>query len=155
MSRSLLVIVVLVGVPSGLLGCGPLLLPAGNRLPDDAQWETDVAWEQAMTAPHWLGREELLRFVVSNLGHVMGVDRFKYRSEKDLSGGKVIMMVDFDRALPGDGVFTLEYRNLAGTALRVERYAGEEVIELAKRLTEEEIEDARANGVVVMPGPWR
>ena len=118
-------------------GCGPLLLPAGTRLPDDLQWQVEDAWEQAMTPPHALGREDLLRFVVTHLAHVWGVDRFKFRSEKDLSHGRVIMTVDFDRALPGDGDFTLEYQDLTGVTLRLERYAGEEVIEFAKRLTGE------------------
>ena len=131
MLRSMLL---LVGIM--LAGCGPIMFPAGYRLPDEEQWEVDNAWEQAMNPPELLGREDLLTFLISHGSHVLGVDRFSFRSEKDLPRGKAIMTVEFDVATPGDGEFSFEYRNLAGQVLRRETYSGEEVLLTVKALAE-------------------
>jgi hypothetical protein len=125
--------VVVIGIVV-LSGCGPLMVPAGVRIEPAAQAQLDVAWEQAMAFPHKLNREELLEFVVGDMAHVVGVDRFRFRSEKDLSGGTVVMTVEFDRAVPGQGQFTVEYRSRAGEVLRAEHYSGDEVVQRAAEL---------------------
>jgi hypothetical protein len=111
------------------------MLPAGVRLEPAEQGQVDAAWEEAMAFPHKLNREELLDFVVGNMAHAVGVDRFRFRSEKDVAGGVVVMTVEFDQAVPGRGQFVLEYRTRAGELLRAERYTGDEVIERAVEMS--------------------
>jgi hypothetical protein len=102
--------------------CGPLQAPLPVRLDDDSQNKVDQAWEKALAANPPVGNQALLDALLLSHAYQGGVDRLQFRSEKEFSGGLVIMEVEYDRRAPDKDRFDVQVVNKAGKALRVERY---------------------------------
>lgn len=108
-------------------GCGVLSFPMVVRLNAEEQKKVDDAWINMLTPAGRLDRQTLRDALVARQLHEAGVDELRLVSKKRVSGGLVVMEVEFDREHPGFDGFTLTYMNPAGLELRRERFTFEEV----------------------------
>src|SRR5262245_60372520 len=86
----------------GLLAssCGPLPAPLPVRLNGEGQKTMDDAWEKALAANPPLDNQTLLDALLLSQAYQGGVDRLRFQSEKEFSGGVVVMEVEYDRRVP-------------------------------------------------------
>ncbi|HEX8913509.1 MAG TPA: hypothetical protein VF796_14210, partial [Humisphaera sp.] len=117
-------------------GCGPLTVPAVQRLPPDEQATVDASWDNLLAPPDRLDRETLLDVLVYFQLFRAGVDRLTMRSEKSFAGGRAVMTVRFDRADPSADAFAVDVYDRADRLVRSERYASEEVFDRVRALAE-------------------
>jgi hypothetical protein len=104
---------------TALVGCGPMGSgPMPPRLEADEQKKIDQAWENALNPVDHLDRQATLDALVVSQAYQAGVDRLTFRSEKQFSGGVVVMEIHFDRAKPNDDRFEVTVRNQGGKELR-------------------------------------
>src|SRR5947209_14761086 len=123
------------GVPSVCLlvplmaaaGCGPMQQPMPPRLGGDGQKQIDEAWEKALTPVGRLNRQQWLDAFVLTQAYQIGVDRLSFRSEKEFSGGTVVMEIHFDRCKPGEDRFEVTVLDRDGKPVRAERYSRADV----------------------------
>lgn len=119
-------------VPFALLscasvGCGPLTVPGVHRLSPDDQAVFEDMWANMLAPPDRLDRELLLDTVCAYQMFQVGVDRLTMRSEKDVPGGKAVMVVRYDRRDPSADTFAVDLYDRGGTVVRSERYSQAEV----------------------------
>lgn len=111
-----------------LAGCGPVgPTPMPPRLTDDEQKDVNAGWENALQTPDKLDRRAMLDALIVTHAYTVGVDRLAFRSEKDFSGGTVVMEIRFDRTKPADDRFEVRVRDRAGKELRHLVYSRAEV----------------------------
>lgn len=113
----------------GIIGCGPLpyAQPMGNRLNEESQAEVNAGWERALSPVDRLDRQQWLDVMVLTQAFQAGVDRFEFRSEKDIKDGLVVMEVTFDRASPTADQFRIKVYDDQRKLVRQEAYVREEV----------------------------
>ncbi|HEY2783673.1 MAG TPA: hypothetical protein VGJ05_01750 [Fimbriiglobus sp.] len=114
-------------------GCGPMTSPMPVRLSVDEQENINNAWDKALTPIGKLDRQAVLDLMVLRYAFEVGVDKLDFRSEKLFKGGKVVMMIAFDRAKPELDRFDFTVFDEAGKEVRTERYSRDD-IELANRV---------------------
>lgn len=110
-----------------VVGCGPLSQPIPERLDPENQKAVDAAWNRALTPAGQHDRQTWLDVFVTRYAHEVGVDRLSFRSEKDLTNGKAVMEVLYDRTKPDDDRFVVTVYDAAGKVLRAERFTREDV----------------------------
>lgn len=110
-----------------VVGCGPLSRPIPERPDDATQKQIDAAWDAALAPVGKHDRQTWLDVFVTGYAHEFGIDTLTFRSEKRFVGGKVVMEVFYDRAKPAEDRFVVTVYDLAGKAVRQERYGREEV----------------------------
>ena len=120
-----------------VVGCGPVKSgPLPPPLTDDDQRTVDESWERALTPIDRLDREPLLDALIITQGFQLGVDRLHLRSEKDFSGGVVVMEIHITRKRPVDDRFEVSVLNTTGQVLRQFKYSREEVERVTRELSE-------------------
>lgn len=124
--RALMTIVVLLAV-----GChGPLRFsPMVTRPEPETQATIDESWENMLRPADRLERTLLLDVVLVHQFYQYGVDRLHMVSEKEVSGGRVIMEVRYDRERPLLDEFAVTYVDRHGREMRRERFDRDEVEE--------------------------
>lgn len=110
-----------------LSGCGPLQTPLPPRLDDEHQKSIDESWDKALSPVDRFNNQSLLDTLVITQGYQLGVDKLEFRSEKNFSGGVVVMESRFDRQAPERDLFTVTVQDRQGRALRQERYTREQI----------------------------
>lgn len=111
-----------------LVGCGPMSNgPLPPRLEPEQQKSVNDSWEKAVNPPDHLDRQAILDTLILTQAYQLGVDRLSFHSEKDFSGGVVIMEIHFDRTKPKDDRFEVTIQDKAGKKLREIRYNRAEV----------------------------
>jgi hypothetical protein len=115
-----------------LTGCGPLERPMPIRLPDETQKQVDEAWHNALTPINRLDHQQWLDAFVLTYAFQGGVDRLSFRSEKEFSGGLVVMEIHFDVKTPDQDRFEVSVLDHTGKRLRHESYTRAEVEETAR-----------------------
>jgi hypothetical protein len=125
-----------------VVGCGPMGSgPMPPRLEADEQKKIDQAWEDALNPVDHLDRQATLDALVVSQAFQAGVDRLSFHSEKEFSGGVVVMEIHFDRAKPNDDRFEVTVRDQTGKELRHLVYNRSEV-----ETTYRELNDPRYSG---------
>jgi hypothetical protein len=109
-------------LPPLLSGCGPTERPMPARLDEETQKKIDEAWEKALAPVNHLDHQQWLDTFVLTGAFEAGVNRLSFRSEKEFSGGLVVMEVHYDRQKPDDDRFEMSVFDHAGKRLRHERY---------------------------------
>ena len=104
------------------------------RLEADAQKKTDNAWENAVNPPERLERQPLLDALILTQAYQAGVDRLLFHSEKDFSGGTVVMEIHFDRLKPNDDRFEIRILDKTGKTQRELTYNRAEIEKASKEL---------------------
>jgi len=118
-------------------GCGPVTSgPLPTPLRDEEQRSVDESWERALTPVDRLEREPLLDALILTQAYQLGVDRLTLRSEKDYSGGKVIMEIHITRKSPVNDRFDMTVLDKSGQVLRQFSYSREEVERVHRELRE-------------------
>src|SRR5262245_51210113 len=118
-----------------LVGCGPMgSSPLPARLEPDAQKDIDNAWENAVNPPERLERQAILDALIMTRAYQVGVDRLLFRSEKEFSGGTVVMEVHFDRSKPNEDRFEIKILDKTGNTMRVITYNRAEIEKADKEL---------------------
>lgn len=121
----------IIGMVAGGSGCqiGPMK-PMPVRLNTEAQQSVDGWWNNMLTPPGRLERGVLLDTITSyGLFHA-GVDRLDASAEKQVNGGKVVMVIHFDRTRPPEeDRFVVTCFDAAGYQTRVEHYTRQEIDE--------------------------
>src|SRR5947209_8956434 len=115
-------------------GCGPLFLPMTPRLNDADQHMVDRMWVNMLTPVGRVDHQVLLDTIVAGMMYQVGTDRLQMTVQKNLREGKVVMVVDCDRANPAADEFTVTVLDARGRTQRRERYSRQEVEECAKIL---------------------
>jgi hypothetical protein len=111
-----------------LVGCGPMGSgPMPPRLEADAQQSINNAWENAINPPERVERQPLLDALILTQAYQAGVDRLLFHSEKDFSGGTVVMEIHFDRLRPNDDRFEVRILDKTGMTLRELTYNRAEI----------------------------
>src|SRR4051794_19573255 len=87
------------------IACGPLQIPMGQRLDKTDQAAVDAGWQRAIEQNNELGRQGWLDMMVGTYAFERGVDRFHFKSEKEIEDRLVVMEVWFDRAQPDEDAF--------------------------------------------------
>lgn len=105
-----------------IAACGPIIVPMGRQLTPDEQQLVDESWQRALTADDDLGRQGWLDLMVGTLAFEHGVDRFQFKSEKQVDDRLVVMEVRFDRAKPDEDAFEVTVFDGERKILRKERY---------------------------------
>lgn len=150
-----LLLLLLTGFVSG--GCAIMTQPMVARLRPDFQQEVDAAWSRVLIPPNHLTRQQLLDVVVAGELHHLGIDRLALRSEKQNSGGTVVLEVHFDRHRPEHDRFEVFVYDALWTLLRHERYSRAEIESTHKALfmtkIRREDQDERQQFVLEML-PW-
>ena len=127
--------VCLIAFSALVVGCGPIKSgPLPSPLLDDEQRTVDESWERAMTPIDRLEREPLLDALIITEGYQLGVDRLHLRSEKDFSGGVVVMEIHITRKRPVDDRFEVTVLDKNGKILREFMYSREEVERVHREL---------------------
>src|SRR5688500_14532266 len=106
-----------------MTGCGPLAIPAIQRLPPQDQQTVDTAWGNMLSPSDRLDRQTLLDVLTNYQLFHLDIDRLNYQSEKVMSLGRVVMTIRFDRADPSVDVFGFDLYDQKGVLVRSERYA--------------------------------
>lgn len=105
-----------------LAGCGPFHnVPMPPRPDEEMQQQIDASWDKILTPVGQLNSQELLDVMIGTGAYQIGVDRLSFTSEKRFSGGKAVMEVHFDRAVPADDRFEVKIYDLNGQMVRAER----------------------------------
>jgi len=109
-----------------ITGCSAILIsgPMPERLSPEAQATVDSSWNNAFNPPNRIDRTLLLDVLRSYQLYWHGVDRIDARIEKSLAGGRVVMILHYDRRLAeneNDFIVTAYDKN--GTVVRTERYS--------------------------------
>jgi hypothetical protein len=116
-------------------GCGPVTSgPLPSPLLDEQQRSVDESWERALTPVDRLEREPLLDALILTQAYQLGVDRLTLRSEKDFSGGRVIMEINMTRKTPVNDRFDVTVLDKTGHVLRQFSYSREEVERVHREL---------------------
>lgn len=102
--------------------CGPLEIPAVQRLDPEAQAEVDRAWNHMLTPADRLDGALLLDVILACRLHVLGADRVRYRAEKETLAGRVTLELDYDRNDPDSGALVFTLTDRAGHVVRCERW---------------------------------
>jgi hypothetical protein len=116
-------------------GCGPMLMPMTYPLSEQEQKTVDGMWKNMLSPVTRLDRQTLLDAILVNMVFQLGVDRLHMVAEKQVARGKVVMVIDCDRAKPAGDQFALTVVDEQGRTLRQERYTRDEVEASAKALT--------------------
>ena len=126
---------VFAGSVISLIGCGPMdSSPMPPRFEADAQKKIDDTWENAVNPPEKLDRQALLDAVIWTHAYQAGVDRLLFRSEKDFSGGIVVMEIHFDRSKPNDDRFEIKILDKEQKLVRELTYNRAEIEKAHKEL---------------------
>jgi hypothetical protein len=110
-------------------GCNELGLtekPAGRRLAPEEHSALDGVWNERLR-PLDVGRDELLRTIMTYGLYEFGVDKLELTTTKLARGFAVRMEIVFDRVKPEQDEFTVTYQDEQGHPIRTERYSGAEV----------------------------
>ncbi|MCZ6698078.1 MAG: hypothetical protein O7D94_04010 [Planctomycetota bacterium] len=126
------------------VGCGPLTAPMVARLGPEQQAEADAAWQNMFDPPNRLDRTLLLDVLIKYQMYQSGVDRLSLTSEKDVSSGRVVMAVSYDRNKPEFDAFTMSYYGNDGRQIRREVYTREDVERRMEFLCRETLDHIRA-----------
>jgi hypothetical protein len=105
-----------------LAGCGPMQAPLPARLDDESQKSINESWDKALTPVDHLNHQSLLDALLTTGAYQHGVDKLEFRSEKNFSGGVVVMEIHFERAAPERDQFTVTVQDQQGKVLRKEQY---------------------------------
>ena len=108
--------------------------PMPPRLEADSQKEIDEGWEKALAPIDHLDRQTMLDALIVSQAFQAGVDRLSFRSEKNYSGGLVVMEIHFDRAKPADDRFDVIVQDPNGKELRRLTYGRPEIESAARDL---------------------
>lgn len=125
MSRLHILLCGFVGV--ALSGCGPLQAPLPARLDDEQQKAINESWDKALSPVNRFDNQSLLDLLITTSFYQFGVDKLEFRSEKNFSGGVVIMEVYFERTAPQRDLFTVTVQDRQGNVLRQDRYGREQI----------------------------
>jgi hypothetical protein len=129
--------------------CGPLPAPVlPDRLDNEQQKRVDEAWEKALAADPPPDSQALLDALLLSQAYQGGVDRLHFRSEKDFSGGVVVMEVEYDRRAPAKDRFEVRVIDRGRKVLRRERYNREQIDQTGLELWKEHhrLTNAKKNG---------
>lgn len=110
-----------------LAGCGPLAIPAVQRLCPEEQAEVDASWNNMLAPPGRLDRQTLLDTLTCFQLHERGVNTLTMRSEKAFHGGTVVMEIHFDRGEELRDRFEIRIYDHQWKLVRAEQYPAEEV----------------------------
>lgn len=98
--------------------------PIPTRLDPEAQATIDSSWNNALNPPHRLDRTLLLDVLMSGHLYWFGVDQLNARVEKKVDSGRVVMVINYDRALSDNAdAFTVTHYDQFGGILRMEQYS--------------------------------
>jgi hypothetical protein len=127
-----------------LVGCGPMGSgPMPPRLEADEQKKIDDSWNQALTPPDRLDPQATLDALILSQAYQVGVDRLSFRSEKDFSGGTVVMEIHFDRTKPNDDRFEMKILDKTGVQVRQLVYNRDEVEKAYRELNDSKFASPR------------
>lgn len=112
-----------------IASCGPLQVPMGRQLDQNQQAAVDAGWQRALEFDDELGRQGWLDMMVGTLAFEHGVDRFHFKSEKEVGARLVVMEVWFDRSKPDDDAFEITVFDDERKIVRKERYTRSDVEE--------------------------
>jgi len=118
---------ILLSSPLLIAGCGPLQQPMAARPDEETQKKINEAWDNALAPVDQLDRQQWLDAFTLTFAFEAGVDRMAFHSEKEFSGGLVVMEVHYDRKKPDEDRFEVTVVDHAGNRLRHERYSRQEV----------------------------
>lgn len=118
-------------------GCGPLHSPMPVRFADEQQKAIDDAWDRAFQPVDHLDGQALLDALISSGGYEMGVDRLRFRSEKNCAAGLVVMEIQFDRAQPALDRFAVTVQDGDGRVIRQQVYMRDQVERTCAELFDE------------------
>jgi hypothetical protein len=108
-------------------GCGPLQAPLPARLDDEQQKAINESWDKALSPVNRFDNQSLLDILITTSAYQVGVDKLEFRSEKNFSGGVVVMEVRFERLAPERDLFTVTVQDRQGKVLRQDRYGREQI----------------------------
>jgi hypothetical protein len=117
-----------------LSGCGPLQTPLPPRLDDEHQKSINESWDKALSPVDRFNNQSLLDILVLTQAYQIGIDKLEFRSEKNFSGGVVVMESRFDRQAPERDQFTVTVQDRQGQVLRQERYTREQIANTSREL---------------------
>ena len=141
----------------GVTGCGPMQVPMAPRLDDQGQKKIDEAWDQAVQPVNRYDHQALLDVLLVTRAYQAGVDKLTFRSEKRVATGTVVMEVHYDRAIPGEDRFEVQFVDRDGRKVRKERYSREEVEKTYKELLveHEQLQQQKRQGTITPEGLQR
>ena len=107
-----------------IAGCQLGGTPMPVRLPEESQKHVNDAWNNALGPPARLDRDLLLDVMISYDMYWTGVDRVRATVEKDLSPGRVVMELQYDRNQPPEtDAFTVTCFDQYNAVQRVEHFS--------------------------------
>ena len=118
-------------------GCGPMQRPLPPRLDPEGQKEINDAWETVMGRVDRFDNQAMLDLLIVTQAYQIGVDKLEFRSEKQFSGGTVVMEIHYDRAAPKEDRFEVKVVDGQGKLVRRERYGRVQIETTDKELNRE------------------
>ena len=104
--------------------------PIPTRLDPEVQATVDSSWNNALNPPHRLDRTLLLDVMMAGHLYWFGIDQLNARVEKKIDSGRVVMVINYDRALSDSAdAFTVTHYDQYGGILRMEQYSRADIDE--------------------------